>query len=386
MDRKEKHILLIVLVGIAFYAALMNLSKVSAFAGYVFSMAQPVVVGGIIAMFLCVPTAGIESVLTKAFRNSRKKPAAGALRGVSFALTMVTIALVLLLVFKMLIPQVVESAEMLITQIYMNLPRWFSWLEEQGLSVEWLEEMRSKMDVDNIINTITESIPDVFNSVFGVVSGTVNVVIVVVFSAIIAVYLCIDTRRVTRHAKKLTLAYLPAVWSHWLLRFCAAFRVSFGKFLSGQCVEAVILGVLMTVTFGIFKLPYAMLVGVLTAFCAIIPFVGAYISFAISVFFTLIISPTLVIKCAIVYLVTQFVENQFIYPKVVGGSVGLPAFYTLVAALLGGNLFGVVGILFFIPLAAVVYELVKEDAQNKLQKRNITIPAEKSAREGQESE
>lgn len=369
MDKKEKHILWIVLIGIAFYAALMNVTAVFAFGKHLMSMAQPVLVGGIIAMFLCVPTAGIEQMLNKALRNARKKPSAAALRGISFALAMVAIVLVLFLVVTMLVPRLVESVEMLATQVYVNLPGWFAWLEEQGISVAWLEEMFGKLDVKALLNQLTQSVPDVFNSLFGVVSGTVSIVVLVVFSAIIAVYLCIDTERVSRHAKKLTLAYLPSAWAGWLLRFCAAFRVSFGKFLSGQCVEAVVLGVLMTIAFSLFKLPYAMLVGVLTAVCAIIPFVGAYISFAISVFFTLIIDPTLVIKCAIVYLVTQFVENQFIYPKVVGGSVGLPAFYTLVAALLGGNLFGILGMLFFIPLAAVVYEFIKKDANMRLAKR-----------------
>ncbi len=372
MEKREKHILWIVLIGIAFYAALMNLSKVSAFAGYVFSMAQPVVVGGIIALFLCVPISGIERLLTRAFRNAKKKPSAGALRGISFALTIIAIVLVLFLMFTMLVPQLVESIEKLARQIYASLPGWFAWLEEHGISMVWLEEKINGLDINSVLEKVTKSIPDVFSSVFGVVSGTVSVVVLVGFSAIIAVYLCIDTRRVTRHAKKLTFAYLPAAWANWLLRFCTAFRVSFGKFLSGQCVEAVILGVLMTITFSIFKLPYAMLVGVLTAICAIIPFVGAYISFAVSVFFTLIIDPALVIKCAIVYLVTQFVENQFIYPRVVGGSVGLPAFYTLLAALLGGNLFGVIGMLFFIPLAAVVYEFIKTDANAKLSRKGNT--------------
>lgn len=386
MDKREKHILWIVLIGIAFYAALMNFSRVGAFAAHLISMAQPVVVGGVMALFLCVPTSGLERLLTRALRNYTKKPSAGALRGISFALTVIAIVLVLFMVMTLLLPRLVESAEMLASQIYRSLPGWFAWLENQGISVTWLEEKFGKLDVQNIINNVTQRIPDVFSSVFGVVSNTVSVVILVVFSAIIAVYLCVDTKRVSRHVKKLTFAYLPTAWATWLTRFCTAFRASFGKFLSGQCVEAVILGVLMTVAFGVFKLPYAMLVGVLTAVCAIIPFVGAYISFAISVFFTLIIDPTLVIKCAIVYLVTQFVENQFIYPKVVGGSVGLPAFYTLVAALLGGNLFGVLGMLFFIPLAAVLYEFVKKDASEKLEKRKITISSGDDTGNEQETE
>ena len=104
----------------------------------------------------------------------------------------------------------------------------------------------------------------------------------------------------------------------------------------------------------------------MTAVCAIIPYVGAFISSAVSIFLTLLVTPSLVIRCLIVYSMTQFVENQFIYPRVVGSSVGLPPLYTLIAAMIGGKLFGIIGIIFFIPLAAVAVELVKADAAKRL--------------------
>lgn len=126
----------------------------------------------------------------------------------------------------------------------------------------------------------------------------------------------------------------------------------------------------------IFRLPYASLVGVLTAFCAIIPYVGAFISCGVSVFLTLLASPAMAVKCIAVYLIVQFIENQFIYPRVVGKSVGLPPLYTLIAAMIGGKLFGIMGILFFIPLAAVVIEFVKEDAEKKIRKKEGVLKYE----------
>ncbi len=111
----------------------------------------------------------------------------------------------------------------------------------------------------------------------------------------------------------------------------------------------------------------------MTAVCAIIPYVGAFLSGAVSVILALLISPALAVRCLIVYLVVQFVENQFIYPRVVGGSVGLPPLYTLVAAMIGGKLFGIMGIIFFIPIMAVVIELVKEDAGNRLSRKGNPV-------------
>ena len=186
-----------------------------------------------------------------------------------------------------------------------------------------------------------------------------------VFGLIIGIYMVLDKERIHRHSNKILYTYVKPLWADRISRFCRMFRASFAKFLSGQCGEAVILGILMCLAFVIFKLPYASLVGVLTAVCAIIPYVGAFISCTVSIFLTLIIDPTLVIRCAIVYLTVQFIENQFIYPRVVGSSVGLPPLYTLIAAMIGGKLFGILGILFFIPLAAVIVEMLKVDALQK---------------------
>ena len=149
---------------------------------------------------------------------------------------------------------------------------------------------------------------------------------------------------------------------------------SFSQFLSGQCLEAVILGTLMFLAFTVFRLPYGSLVGLLTAVCAIIPYVGAFLSCSVSVLLTLLIQPAAALRCLIVYLAVQFIENQFIYPRVVGGSVGLPPLYTLIAAMIGGKLFGIPGIIFFIPLTAVLIELVKEDALNRLKRRGAKVP------------
>ena len=121
----------------------------------------------------------------------------------------------------------------------------------------------------------------------------------------------------------------------------------------------------MALAFSVFKIPYGSLVGVLTAICAIIPYVGALISCVVSVFLVLLVDPVLAVRCLIVYLAVQFVENQFIYPRV-GKSVGLSPLYTLIAAMIGGKLFGIIGIIFFIPLTAVVIELVKEDTFRRL--------------------
>ena len=227
-------------------------------------------------------------------------------------------------------------------------------------------DIGSNCDQCQTLQNFSTQIDSMLTNVASVLSSTVKGLITASFAFIIAVYISLDGKRVGRHATKLITAYLKPSWAEWILHVCRTFRRIFGNFLTGQCTETVILGFLMCITFSIFKLPYGSLVGLLTAVCAIIPYVGAFISSAVSIFLTLLVTPSLVIRCLIVYSMTQFVENQFIYPRVVGSSVGLPPLYTLIAAMIGGKLFGIIGIIFFIPLAAVAVELVKEDAAKRL--------------------
>ena len=231
--------------------------------------------------------------------------------------------------------------------------------------MSWLEGI----DWEQLLRRVTDSIDTVLVNAVGAVSATVNIVVTASFALIISVYMSVGSESLCHHARTLVCAYLKPSHSAWLLKFCRLFRQSFANFLTGQCSEAVILGVLMALAFSVFKIPYGSLVGMLTAICAIIPYVGALISCVVSVFLVLLVDPVLAVRCLIVYLAVQFIENQFIYPRVVGKSVGLSPLYTLVAAMIGGELFGIIGIIFFIPLTAVIIELVKEDACRRIQAR-----------------
>ncbi len=161
-------------------------------------------------------------------------------------------------------------------------------------------------------------------------------------------------------------AYLKPRHAAGLLRFCRLFRQSFANFLTGQCSEAVILGVLMAFAFSVFQLPYGSLVGMLTAICAIIPYVGALISCVVSVFLVLLVDPMLAVRCS--SFTSRCSSSRTSSSTPCRGQIRrLSPLYTLIAAMIGGNLFGILGIIFFIPLTAVVIELVKEDACRRLQ-------------------
>lgn len=369
MEKKTKQNLLIVIVGVGLFAALMNLRAVILFLEKGIGIILPIIVGGILALFINVPMTGIEKRLRKLLQKRKKQPSDKFYRMFSFLLTFVCVALVLTLVFTLLIPELVNSAKGLYLQIEARLPEWIAWLESLDPEAAWLEDMLADINLEKMMQNIGVGANFFLESVVSTVSSAASIVITAAFGLIISIYLALGKEQIGGHARKLLYAYLKPAWAENVLHVSRTFSRCFANFLSGQCTEAVILGVLMFAAFTIFRLPYGSLVGVLTAVCAIIPYVGAFLSGAVSVILALLISPALAVRCLIVYLVVQFVENQFIYPRVVGGSVGLPPLYTLVAAMIGGKLFGIMGIIFFIPIMAVVIELVKEDTGKRLSRR-----------------
>ena len=315
MEPKTKQYLLVTVVGVTLFVALLRLSAVLAFAAELVDLVLPILAGGILALFINVPMSGLEKRLKRLFRRARKQPSDKAIHLISFSITLLGVVLVLVLALTLLITASIDTL---------------------------------------LINAVSA------------VSATVNIAVTASFALIISIYMSLGSESLCRHARTLVCAYLKPNHAAGLLKFCRLFRQSFANFLTGQCSEAVILGVLMTLAFSVFRIPYGSLVGMLTAICAIIPYVGALISCVVSVFLVLLVDPVLAVRCLIVYLAVQFIENQFIYPRVVGKSVGLSPLYTLVAAMIGGELFGIIGIIFFIPLTAVILELVKEDACRRL--------------------
>ena len=168
-------------------------------------------------------------------------------------------------------------------------------------------------------------------------------------------------------------AFLPQDWTEIFLALGSVTSKTFSSFLTGQCLEAIILGAMFLVVMSILKLPYALLISVLIAFTALIPIFGAFIGCVVGAFLILTVSPSQAAAFIMLFLVLQQIEGNLIYPKVVGGSIGLPAIWVLVAVTLGGSLFGIVGMLVFIPIVSVVYTLLKEDVNKRLIEKDITI-------------
>lgn len=370
MKLNTKSPLFLITFGVVLFTALMNLRSVLTFLQGVFELVFPIALGLLIAFVLNVPMRGFERLLTRLSEKAKKKPAAHTVQACSLFLTLLCIILIIFLAFTMAIPALVNSVKSIVPLAETKWPEWQAALRSYNIDVTMLTEWVNGWDFEQL----TGNVGNLLGTAVDAATSTISVVGRFMFGSIIAIYILLSKETLTRQVKKVIYANLRKETADRIFRVSVLARDTYTKFLSGQCVEAIILGTLMFIAFAVFRLPYAGLVGFLTGIFAFVPYIGAAISCVIGVFLALLVNPAKALLGLIVYLVVQFIENQFIYPHVVGGSVGLAPIWTLMAALLGGKMFGVVGIIFFIPLTATLYILVRDNTNNKLKKKELLKP------------
>ncbi len=370
MDKKLRQNMLLVAFGVVLFAVVMNFGTVIGAFSDMFGLVSSVVIGFLLAFILDVPMRGFEKVITAIAMKTKKKkiPSASALRIMSLVLTLVCLLLVVVLVCTLVIPAVVSSVISLYQLLIDNAPEWTAALAEYGIDTELVMSWLSSLDLQSIIAKVGSGATSVISAVIAMITSAVSSVASFMISFILGVYVLLAKHDLSRQAKRLMYSCLKKETVDYVLHVSKLLTGTFSKFLSGQCVEAVILGFLIFIVNFMCGVPYAALIGVLTGVMAFVPYIGAMAACALGAFLVAIASPEKVIVCLIVYLAVQFVESQFIYPHVVGTSVGLSPLWTLVAVLIGGNLMGLFGMIFFIPLMAVALELLRECVKKREEK------------------
>ena len=224
---------------------------------------------------------------------------------------------------------------------------------------------------DSIVTFVQNFAAGVVSSGVGIFSGIVSGVVTFVIAFTFSIYVLFQKERLARQAKQILYAVFPEKATEKILSVAALSNQVFSSFLSGQCVEAVILGTLFVITMSILGMPYAMLTGIVIAITALIPIFGAFIGCVIGMLLIVMVDPVQAVWFLVLFLVLQQIEGNLIYPHVVGSSVGLPSIWVLVAVTVGGNMFGILGILVFIPLCSVLYALFAMFVKKRLREREI---------------
>lgn len=378
-DQKTRRALFLIAFGVCLYAAMMHLDAVLGALSAAVDIFFPVLLGLGFAFVLNVPVSGMERLLHRAvgLLPEGRRPGEGAITMASIVLVLIAIAGVAVLGVTMLVPELIASARTVAPLLAERLPEIEEGLAANGVDVEKLAQFFQGAGASSATaaagsgaqGLLNLGLGSIASSVFAAARSTVSVLSSSVFAFVIAVYVLASKRTLDRQVNRVMDAHLAPGHAARIRHVASLATDTYSKFLSGQCLEACILGTLIFLAFSLFRLPYAGLIGFLTALFAFVPYVGAFASCAIGAFLTLLASPEHALLCVIVYLAVQFIENQFIYPHVVGSSVGLSALWTLIAALVGGKLFGIVGIVFFIPIVAVLYELFRQWTNARLAER-----------------
>lgn len=378
-DQKTRRALFLIAFGVCLYAAMMHLDVVLGALSAAIDIFFPVLLGLGFAFVLNVPVSGMERLLHRAvgLLPEGRRPGEGAITMASIVLVLIAIAGVAVLGVTMLVPELIASARTVAPLLAERLPEIEESLAANGVDVEKLAQFFQGAGASSATaaagsgaqGLLNLGLGSIASSVFAAARSTISVLSSSVFAFVIAVYVLASKCTLGRQVNRVMDAHLAPGHVARIRHVASLATDTYSKFLSGQCLEACILGTLIFLAFSLFRLPYAGLIGFLTALFAFVPYVGAFASCAIGAFLTLLASPEHALLCVIVYLAVQFIENQFIYPHVVGSSVGLSALWTLIAALVGGKLFGIVGIVFFIPIVAVLYELFRQWTNARLAER-----------------
>ena len=368
--------LLVVCGGVAFYCALQRLPALAAALRWGLGVLSPFLVGGAIAFILNVPMGAIERALP--LRRGRWKGLPKSLRRpLALVLTLAAVGGVLTLAVCVIGPGVGEAAGSVTRQLPEAIRRLQEQLAAWEAALPQLQTLLGDMEIDwtalsqKAIALAQKWAGGLVSSGGGLIGGVVSGVSTFVIGLIFSFYVLLQKEKLSRQGRQVLYALLPMSWADRTLEVLRLSGQTFSSFLSGQCVEAVILGTLFAVSMTLFRMPYALLVGVLIALTALIPVVGAFIGCVVGALLIAVTDPWQALGFIVLFLVLQQVEGNFIYPHVVGSSVGLPSIWVLAAVTLGGKLMGIAGMLFFIPLCSVLYALFRDFVKGRLRDRGV---------------
>ena len=367
-----------VILCIVVYWLLHETDRVKSFINAVTGLVSPFVLGAALAFILNVPMRSIERRLAGISKL-------GVRRALALLLTFVAIILVITLVVVLLIPQIDATAQTFVAE----LPGFFGRVEtaiEEFLAdnpeiLQWLTENTNFENFDwttivqKAVQIAGNSVSSIVNGAFSAVGSVFGVVLDAVIGLVFALY-CLGRKEIlARQSRRILYSLLPEKIGDEIIRIMRMTNSAFSNFISGQCLEALILGCMFAVSMAIFNMPYIPLVSVLISVTALVPIVGAFVGCIVGAFFILVDSPMLAVWFVVMFLVLQQIEGNLIYPKVVGTSIGLPGMWVLVAVTVGGDTMGITGMLVMIPLAAVMYSLMREFTDFQLKHRKT--PEEK---------
>ena len=374
LNEMKKWIVL-VLIGVLAFWGLNNLELIFDVLENIYRVFSPFILGFVLAYILNIPMMKVEKLLKKAIPDKYEDKYSGAIRLVSIILSILLLVLVIAFVGFLLIPELIENIESLMN----NIPAFIEGGKDWVINLlDKYPDVQREIEVmfaesGNVSGIVSSIFTYIINGIVGFVSGFVGGFVYIFTGIIFAIYMLCQKEYLVDGIKRLVYAFADKRKANKIMDISKLTNKTFSKFISGQCVEAVILGTIMFVVCLLGRFPYALIIGVLTAITALVPIFGAFIACGVGAVLIAITNPLQALIFIAVFVIIQQIEGNVIYPKVVGKSVGLSPLWTLLAITVGGNLCGVVGMIIGLPLASVVYAIGKESIKKKLDRKDIEI-------------
>lgn len=357
-------------VGISTVLVYLCIHYWSGFAKFVktaFVAAAPLIIGSAVAYVLNILMRFYESHY---FPKSNKKAVEKSRRGVCLLLSFLTLVIIVIILVWLVVPQLIASITVLVNGAPNTIKTIINKIEDsKWIKSEWLEPIKSidwKSKLSNFTSTITSGVGNAMGMAVNVVGTVFSSIVTTVLSIIFAIYLLVDKEKIGRQFDKVMRRYMSTNFYERTKYVISVLDDSFSSFISGQCLDAMLVGIMCTIGMLILRLPYATMIGAIVAFTALIPVAGSYIGAGLGAFMILTVSPIKALIFLIFIIVLQQTDGNLVYPKIVGSSIGLPGIWVLAAVTVGGGLMGVLGMLIAVPIAATLYKILRADVNGKL--------------------
>ncbi len=369
MDKKVyKKVLLAITYAALLLALVFRFESIRDVVDVFFGIIQPVIIGLCVAFVLSRPAGFFEDNIRKFFKIKRP----GVAEGLSILVVYLLLVLIVIALFGMVIPSLVDS----ISRLVNNLESYAANLEAvvASLPPEIIPNFLNSSfftDITENIGTIVQTFfTGIFPQIFSFTSSIGSAIGSTLFGIILSVYIVAERHHLATQATRLVKAYAPAKIQSGIFKISKISNFVFSKYIVGQLSEAVILGLLCFIGMSIFRFEYAMLISVIIGVTNIIPIIGPIVGSIPATFILLMVDPVSALWFVIFIIILQQLESNLIYPRVVGGSVGLPGPYVLSGVLIAGGMFGAVGMILVLPVLSVIYQLVKINVEDREAKKD----------------
>lgn len=376
-----KKIIMIALGLIIFYLAIKNIAVVISYIGTFISFFTPFILGAALAFIINVPMTKIEGFLFKKVPENPKtrlqRCAKTLKRPVSMLIALVLVFGVIVIAGIIIVPQVASGLESLAEALPGAMDRLQDWISTNANKIDIVENLMNKIDIDldsvgrELANTAKGWATAMLDSGFSTVSNIVNGIFEFVIGLVFAIYILLQKEKLGRQGKQIVYATFTEKTADKIMYITGMTRDVFKGFISGQCVDGIINAILFLIILSILGIPYAVMISIFSGFMAMIPIIGSFIGAGVGVIIVLIMDPSQVLYFIIMYIIVQQIDGNVIYPLIAGNSMGLPSIWVLMAVTVGGSMMGILGMILFIPICSVLYQLTRHYVLRRLDDNDV---------------